>query len=637
MLHIDIETFSSVDLKKAGLYKYAESPDFEILLIAYAFNDEPVKIFDMTEADLCDVKSFFYSVLKRGEKFSAHNAMFERTCLKRIGIDIPVPAWDCSMVKAAYCGLPLSLQQLSDALELEGSSKDLRGKNLIKYFSMPCKPTKANGGRGRNYPGDDPGKWSQYKEYCRQDVIAERAVANILEVYPLPAFEKRSYRLDQLINDRGVNIDLKFVKKAIELDAFNSEALSKEMQDLTNLDNPNSLTQLKNWLSPHLGYRPESLTKETIPLIIEETDSEIAKKALGLRLKASRASLKKYKAMQACACEDSRARGLFQFYGASTGRWAGRLIQLHNLPQTHLQDLDIARRSVLTESACLLYENISEVLSQLVRTSFTALKNDNLAIADFSAIEARVLSWLAGEKWRLDVFKKDGKIYEASAARMFKVPVELVTKDSTYRQKGKIAELALGYQGSVGALKAMGGEKLGLGENQMRDIVNAWRKQNPSIVKMWYDIQAICIKAVRLNSAYTAYGLRFSYDQQALRVKLPSGRDLFYWQPCIAENRFGGQGLKYRGLDATKKWGYVETYGGRIVENIVQAVSRDLLAYAMQRANSWGFDIVMHVHDEIICEGGSLEKLKEIMSCPPEWAKGLPLSADGFISPYYKK
>ena len=649
-LHIDIETYSSVDISSAGAYKYVESLDFEILMMSYAFNDEPVHIIDFAQGEKMP-KRVSEALLNKNVLKIAHNASFERTCFKAIGIDIPVEQWMCTAIKSAYCGLPLSLDGVSKALKLGEAAKDSIGKALIRYFSVPVKPTKINGGRVRNLCYHDPEKWQAFKNYCIQDVVAEREIEKRLKKYEIPAQERDLYCLDQKINDRGILIDLQMASNAYDINEKFSEELTEELKSLTGVDNPNSTAQLKTWLSEEMETEIKTLSKTVLPDLIADAGADsIAAQALTLRAKNSKTSVKKYTSMLNCACEDDRAHGLFQFYGANrTGRWAGRLIQLQNLPQNHLDDLDLARDTVASGDYSLmtmLYDDVGSVLSQLIRTAFIAKRDHTFAVADFSAIEARVIAWLAGEKWRLDVFKTHGKIYEASAAKMFNVPLESITKGSDLRQKGKVAELALGYQGGVGALKTMGGERMGLSELEMSTIVKRWRLSNPSIVKLWEGIEKCAMRAVIAKRTQISdyRGLIFNFDGSVLTIELPSGRKLFYQQPLIGKNRFGKNTLLYMGMDQVKKtWGRVETYGGKLVENIVQAIARDILADSMIRLDAAGYEIVMHVHDEAVAEvpgintEDSLTKMCNIMSEPIVWAKGLPLAADGYLTKYYKK
>jgi DNA polymerase len=650
-LHIDIETYSSVDLKSAGAYKYFESLDFEILLVAYAIDNGPVQIEEGLSENFIDL------LTDPGYQKIAHNANFERNAFKAVGYHVPVKEWRCSQVKAAYCGLPLSLDQLSKVLKLGDKAKLDSGKALIKYFTTPCKPTKVNGQRRRNLAHHDPEKWEEFKKYCINDVEAERAIYEKLEPYTVSRFEQTLYNLDQKINDAGIKIDQTLALNAYQLDQdFNKETLD-EIKEITKLDNPNSPAQLKQWISEAEGREIKTLAKTEIPKLIETTELPDVRRVLELRQLSAKSSVKKYTAMLNSVCSDGRAHGLFQFYGANrTGRWAGRLIQLQNLPQNHIKTLDAARgftRNKDREALDLIYGNVSDTLSQLIRTAFVAPKGRTFAVADFSAIEARVIAWLANERWRLDVFNGDGKIYEASAAVMFGVPVESVTKGSDLRQKGKIAELALGYQGAVGALKTMGGERMGLSESEMSHIVGLWREQNPKIVKLWKRYEDAAKDVILNDRVIRKVGpVQFYTDNDYLIICLPSGRELFYSNPSVREKHvklpngdsFKTHSIAYYGMDQTKKqWSRLDTYGGKLTENIVQAVARDLLAEAMVRLDQEGYKIVMHVHDEIVCEipkhlsQMGLEKMVKLMEVCPRWADGLPLGADGYLTNYYKK
>lgn len=654
-LHIDIETYSSIDIKKAGAYKYCESIDFEILMVAYAFNDEPVKIIDLAQGEELPIE--FLEALQNPEiEKHAHNANFERNAFKAIGYDIPIEQWHCSAVKAGYCGLPLSLQMLSEALKLEEKGKLSTGKALIRYFCIPCKPTKTNGQRHRNFPEHNIEKWGELKLYCINDVIAEREAGRILKDYEIPDFERQNYILDQQINDRGILIDLNMARNAVSIDEKHAEVLKNKLKDLTGLENPNSVAQLKKWLGNAIGKDVNSLAKDVIPDLIEEAESDTVKQVLTLRSKSSKTSIKKYIAMLNCACYDQRAHGLFQFYGANrTGRWAGRLIQLQNLRRNSLKDLQGARDTFASgdyDLVTMMYEDVSDTLSQLIRTSFIAKPGHTFAVADFSAIEARVIAWLAGEQWRLDVFNTHGKIYEASASMMFGLPIELCQKEEKgglpgIRDKGKVAELALGYQGSVGALTQMGGEAMGLSGPEMKNIVQKWRKTNPKIKELWNRVNTYALAAVKRRKKFVLTknkDLIFDCDGKVLTIQLPSGRKLFYQSPEITTNRFGQEAIKYKGIDqTTKKWWWVSSYGGKFVENIVQAIARDLLADSMLRVDAEGYKICMHVHDELVAEvpiddaADDLACIEDIMGTEIPWAKGLPLNADGYITPFYKK
>ncbi len=650
-LHIDVETYSSIDIKTSGAYKYCRSIDFEMLMAAYAFNDEPIEIVDLAKGEKFPER-FIRALKDPNTEKHAHNANFERNAFKAIGYDIPIEQWHCSAVKSAYCGLPLSLQMVSEALKLEEKGKLTTGRGLIKFFCVPCKPTNVNGKRSRNMYFHDKEKWNEFKLYCINDVEAEREIGKKLRHYKMPKFERDNYILDQQINDRGVLIDLDFAQKAYDTDQENSKRLLDQMKELTGVQNPNSPAQLKKWLGDAIGEEIKSLAKDVIPDIIEKAESEVVKEVLELRQRTSKTSIKKYTSMIKCACDDDRGRGFFQFYGANrTGRWAGRLVQLQNLKRNYLKDIAADRSLFATGDFDLIdmyYDQISDTLSQLIRTAFIAKPEYIFAVADFSAIEARVTAWLAGEQWRLDVFNSHGKIYEASAAMMFGVPVESITKGSDLRDKGKIAELALGYGGSVGALKQMGGEDMGLSEIEMKDIVRKWRAKSPSIVKLWKHIEGAAIRAIKTKKPIilpSFRNLKFEHDGMALTIQLPSGKKLFYQSATLTKNRWDQTSVKYRGLDqVTKKWWWVESYGGKFTENIVQAIARDVLADSMLRLNEDGFDIVMHIHDEAVAEiidsEYSIDRLRQMEAIMGEeipWAKDLPLDADGYLTPFYKK
>lgn len=649
-LHIDIETYSSIDITTCGSYKYFESLDFEILMIAYAFDDEPIQIVDLSEGYILP-RSFRDAMLDEDIELHAHNANFERNAFRTYGIETPIERWHCSAVKAGYCGLPLSLDGASKALQLGDKGKSAEGKALIKYFSCPVKATKVNGMRTRNYPHHDPEKWERFKDYCKQDVEAEREIGLKLQAYEIPETERLNYFLDQKINDKGILIDLLMAQNAYDIDNRFSAALYAKVKELTGLDNPNSPTQLKNWLQVKTGFEIPSLAKGFLPDLIKDAKSPEVTQVIGLRQMLSKTSTKKYLAMLNCACKDNRAHGLFQFYGANrTGRWAGRLIQMQNLPQNHLEDLEEARAVIASgdyDLTTLLYDDIPSILSQLIRTTFVAKEGHTFAVADFSAIEARVIAWLANEAWRMKVFNTHGKIYEASASKMFNVPIEAVTKGSDLRAKGKVAELALGYQGSVGALKQMGGEKMGLSEPEMETIVRKWRLANPAIVALWGDLESCAMRAIQAKKRVVSIhkGLIFDCDDMALTIELPSGRKLFYQSPSFTENQWGRKSIRYKGMDqTTKQWGYVDTYGGKLTENIIQAIARDLLADAMRRVDKAGFGIVLHVHDELVvellagvAENHNLEVICSIMADADPVYNGMPFTADGYLTPFYKK
>ena len=643
-LSIDIETYSSVDLAKSGIYKYVESPDFTILLFAYQLKDDDIKIVDLASEEKLpeSIKSFLTLPIVTK---TAHNANFERVCIsKYLGIELPVDQWQCTMVKASMLGLPLALGQVAKVLNLD-EKKDTAGKALIRYFSLPSKPTKANGMRERNLPEHDPIKWQQFKDYCIQDVAVERSIADKINFFTIPDFEKQLWFLDQRINDRGIALDRSFVANAIRMDIANKEVLTEEAIKLTGLDNPNSVAQLKEWIELEIGEDVEKLNKETVPALLKSVDCEIVKRVLTLRQEMSKTSVKKYESMAAAICADSRIRGIHQFYGANrTGRWAGRIVQPQNLPQNHLMDLDLARMIVASNDLDLLqmlYGNVPDTLSQLIRTAFIAPKGNKLIVADFSAIEARVIAWLADEHWRLEVFKTHGKIYEASASQMFRVPITSITKGSDLRQKGKVAELALGYQGGPNALIKMGALKMGLDEKELPKLVKMWRNANPAIVALWAEVEAAAIAAVETGEKQgIRHNISCHVERGILFITLPSGRKLSYMRPKLKEGQYGKQALTYEGMNqTTKQWGIQDTYGGKLVENIVQAIARDCLAEAMIKIDTAGHDIVMHVHDEVVIEStdGVLEDVLNIMREPIKWAKGLPLDAAGFQTLYYKK
>ena len=656
-LHIDIETYSSVPVKDSGHYKYAESLDFEILLIGYAINEGPVKVIDLASGEEIPDEFYKFYYDEHCDKY-AHNAAFERTCLDYYFDTVSPENWYCTQVLAGYAGLPLPLKGATMALRLdkEGKAKSQSGDALIRYFSIPCKPTKKNGQRHRNLPHHAPEKWAQFVEYCRQDVVAERAIHLRLKRIKQPELERKMYVLDQRINDLGIKIDVPLAKSAVRMDRESSNILFSEMRELTNLENPNSASQLKKWLGSKLDKNITSVDKEHVEELLSTVDDATIRRVLKLRLASSKTSVKKFIKMLSCASDDdSRARGLFQFNGANrTGRWAGRLIQLQNLKRNKIKDLDIARR-VLSQGdfdiMSMLYDDPADILSQLIRTALIARDGHTFNVADFSAIEARVLSWLADELWRLEVFRTHGMIYEASAAKMFGLPLEKCTKKAdekngtSYRDKGKVAELALGYQGSVGALKTMGGEKMGLTEIEMKTIVNKWRGTNSSITKFWTTVNKSAMIALRQRRAVRGpKRLIFNYERDWLTIKLPSGRKLYYYKPQFGKNKFDRTCITYMGVDGyTKKWTRLKTYGGKLTENIVQAIARDLLAFSMINLDNEGFNICMHVHDEAACEvpisnaENELKRMCDIMAIVPNWAVGLPLGADGYTTPYYKK
>lgn len=658
-IEIDIETYSSISLQKCGVYKYAESPDFEILLFGYSVDGSSVTTVDLACGE--EIPEAVLDALTDDTVTKwAHNAQFERVCLSRylsdrgISLDpfhdnhplsrecarfLNPESWRCSMVWAAYMGLPLSLEGVGAVLGLE-KQKLTEGKDLIRYFSVPCSPTKANGGRTRNLPEHDMEKWEWYKAYNIRDVETEMQICEKLSKFPVPEEIWDEYHIDQEINDRGIRVDMPFVEQAIAVDELSRKRLTAAMKELTDLENPNSVSQMKEWLSGN-GLETDTLGKKAVAALIEETDGEVSE-ALSLRQQLAKSSVKKYQAMQNAACADNRCRGMFQFYGANrTGRFAGRLVQLQNLPQNHMTDLEQARSLVRLgdmDALDMLYDDIPDTLSQLIRTAFIPADGQKFYVADFSAIEARVIAWFAGEDWRTQVFQDGGDIYCASASQMFKVPVEKHGVNGHLRQKGKIAELALGYGGSVGALKAMGALDMGLAEEELQPLVNAWRQSNPHIVRFWWDVDSAVKKAIKEHQPQTVKGVKIYYQSGMLFILLPSGRRLAYVKPRMGENRFGGESVTYEGVGGTKKWERIESYGPKFVENIVQATSRDILMYAMKTLRCCS--IVAHVHDELIIEADpkmSLEVLCEQMARVPPWAEGLLLRADGYVCDFYKK
>lgn len=653
-LFIDVETYSSVDIKESGAYKYIESPDFEILIIGYALDDGPVKIVDLAQGEEMP-EEFEEALLDPDCVKVAHNAVFERLSFKRIGYNVPAEQWYCASVKAAYCGLPLSLDGVSKALNLTDKKLDT-GKALIKYFSCPCKATRVNGMRTRNYPEHAPEKWEMYKEYNKYDVLAEREIFKRLEAYIIPDIEHKMYVLDQNINDRGILVDMELAESAIAVDNTYTSILTQHAQQLTGLENPNSPVQIRQWIEKTTGCVVMSLSKETMPDLMKEfADYPDVIELLNIRKKLSKTSIKKYYAMLNCAMKDHRVRGTFQFYGANrTGRWAGRLLQLQNLSKNHISHIEVPREMIRArdwESVEMMYDDVADILSQLVRTALIASPGKVFSVADFSAIEARVISWLANEKWRMDVFRGDGKIYEATGAKMFNVPISAITKGSVLRDKSKISELALGYEGSLGALKRMGGERMGLSDTEMTSLVRKWRSANPAIVDMWKEIDEASKEAVRYQRpvSCTCRNIIFDCNGEFMTIQLPSGRKLFYYGPKFKDKKIGRstmptQVLCYQGVvQETKQWGEIDTYGGKLTENIVQAIARDLLGDAMLRMQDEGYEIVASVHDEVIVEVPEINakdhynRLVEIMSTPPQWAEDLPLNADGGVMMFYQK
>lgn len=641
-LAIDIETYSDVDLISCGVYKYSSSPYFEILLIAYSVDDKETVCIDVANGEK-PPKEFMEMLFDDTVTKTAFNANFERTCFSNYYQHSFRPeAWRCTAVQAAMLALPLSLEGVGAVLGLD-KQKMTEGKELIKYFCSPCKATKSNGGRTRNLPKDAPEKWRQFKTYCIRDVDVEKQIRQRLAKFPIPKREQEIYCLDQRINDRGIMVDRNLVNHAVACDLLYKETATARAYELTGLENPNSVSQLKLWLKEK-GLEVDSLAKDTVKDLSMKAEGDV-QEVLKLRLATSKTSVKKYEAIDRSVCAENRVHGLLQFYGANrTGRWAGRLVQIHNLPQNHLPDLELARALVSEgryEEVELFYESTPNVLSELIRTAFVAKPGCRFIISDYSAIEARVLAWLAGEEWRLQVFETHGKIYEASASAMFHVPIEKITKTSPLRQKGKISELALGYGGAVGALTSMGALKMGLTEEELPGLVSTWRSANPHITAFWWAVDEAAITAVRDKKTSRVGRVSFEYKSGILFVTLPSGRKLSYVKPRMMQNKFGREGLTYEGIGESKKWMRLETYGPKLVENIVQAASRDILAEAMLRLEKEEFDIVCHVHDEVVLEvpdgKSSVEEVNEIMAVNPVWTEGLPLKAAGFESPFYKK
>jgi DNA polymerase bacteriophage-type len=650
-LGIDIETYSSTDLTKSGVYKYVEAKDFEILLFAYSVDEGPVQIVDLAQGEHLP-ETILIALTSPYVLKTAHNANFERVCIrKHFKTHLPIDQWECTMAKSTMLGLPLSLDAVGKILKLQ-AQKDAAGKQLIKYFSLPCKPTKVNGQRTRNLPQHNPEKWEQFKAYCVKDVEVEQAVRGKIAFFEATKTEKVLWQIDQKINDAGILVDPRLVHNAIKLDYLHQQELTEEAKRITGLNNPNSVAQLKSWLLDN-GINAPSLNKASIAESIDDIEDPSVRRLLELRQEMSKTSVKKYLAMTKAVCPDNRIRGLLQYYGANrTGRWAGRLVQVQNLPKNteelfgnKMVDLDLARTLVLDadhDALKFLFDSVPDTLSQLIRTAFVASPGHRFIVADFSAIEARVIAWLAGEKWRLDVFNTHGKIYEASAAQMFKVPIETITKGSPLRQKGKVAELALGYQGGPNALLKMGALKMGLVEEELPKLVAMWRQANRKITAYWETVEDAAINAMTDGSTSISHDIRFIKEKGILFIELPSKRRLSYLRPQLRPNKFGGQSLFYEGMDqTTKQWGLQQTYGGKLVENIVQAVARDVLADAMLRLHRIGYKIVMHVHDEIVSEmpegKGSTQEVDRIMGTPIPWAKGLPLKAESYETLYYKK
>lgn len=656
-LSIDLETYSDIDISKCGAYKYAESDNFEILLFGVSVDNGPVAVYDLTSGDEIPAEILAALSDENVTKW-AFNASFERVCLSNwlrkhhpkyfktyntqgdpVQNFLDPASWKCTMIWSAYMGLPLSLEGVGAVLKLQ-NQKMKEGKDLIKYFCSPCKPTKVNGGRTRNLPEHAPDKWETFKTYNRRDVEVELSIKQRLSKFPVPDSVWQEYHIDQEINDRGIMLDMDVVENAIAFDERSKSALMIAMKNITNLDNPNSVVQMKQWLSDN-GVETESLGKKDVAGLIKETDGDISK-ALKLRLQLAKSSVKKYQAMQNAVCKDGRAHGMFQFYGANrSGRWAGRLIQLQNLPQNHMSDLAEARELVRTgdyDTLDMLYDDIPDTLSQLIRTAFIAKPGYKFIVSDYSAIEARVLAHLAGETWRSKVFAEGKDIYCASASQMFGVPVEKHGINSHLRQKGKIAELALGYGGSVGALKSMGALEMGLNEEELQPLVDSWRNSNPMITAFWWNVDNAIKTAIKMHIPTEVNGIHFCYKSGMLLIKLPSGRVLIYAKPKIGENRFGGESVTYEGIGSTKKWERIESYGPKFVENIVQAVSRDLLCYAMQNLSDQ--QICGHVHDELIIEcpeDTDVSSITSIMGQSPAWMPDILIRGDGYETKFYKK
>ena len=638
-LSIDIETFSEASLSSTGVYRYAADPSFTVLLFAYSVDAGPVRIVDLAQGESLPAEVEAALSDPSVQKW-AFNAQFERVCLSAyLGEKLDPRGWYCSMVWSTYAGIPLNLAGVAQALHLE-TEKMTEGKDLIRKFSQPCKATKSNGGRTRNLPEHAPEDWETFKAYCVRDVEVERAIASRLSPLPMPEFEWENYWRDQRFNDMGVGIDVELASKAVEADLEIKDALYTQMRHWTGVENPQSVTQLLGWLQDH-GAELPSLAKADVASALDEADGTVAE-VLAARLEIAKSSVKKYEKMLDCVCPDGRAHGLLQFMGAGrTGRWAGRLVQVQNLPRQTFGDLEEAAALVKAGQADMLgvlWGSAPNVLSELIRAAFVAAPGNRFLVADFSAIEARVIAWLAGEQWVLDLFKNGGDIYCETGSRMFGQEVK---KHSPLRQRAKVAVLACGYQGGVGALKAMGGEKLGLGEDEMASIVDAWRKANPRIAQMWWDVNRAALEAIKNGTSQMVGRIKVYQKLGALVIALPSGRELIYPSPRVGENRFGGESITFMGLGLNRKWGRIETYGGKLVENIVQATARDVLAHSMAALEAAGYPTVMHVHDEVITEvpygRGSVDELCALMSRGPKWSKGLPLAAEGFESTYYKK
>ena len=655
-LSIDLETYSSVPIAKAGAQKYIQSPDFEILLFAYSLDGGDVQIIDLAQGEL--LPQWLASALSDPQYIKhAYNASFEWGCLSKFMGTLPIDQWRCTMFHGLYCGYTAGLDATGKALGLPADKQKLStGKALIRYFCVPCAPTKTNGGRTRNYPRHDPAKWALFKEYCIGDVTTEMEILHRLENFPVPPELEKQWQTDVLINARGVAVDMDMVRGALWIGETTRDQLTDEAVTLSGLDNPNSVKQLMQWLEEELDEELTDLRKDTVSRLLNgNLTNDTARRMLEIRQELGKTSTKKYNAIEAAVCADGRVRGLLQFYGANrTGRWAGRLVQVQNLPRTYVEPLPLARDLVKrreTASLRALFGSVPDTLSQLIRTSFIAEPGNALVDADFSAIEARVISWLAGESWRLDVFRTHGKIYEASASQMFGVPLEWIKKGNpeyALRQKGKVAELALGYQGSTGALIKMGALDMGLTEAELPDIVNRWRDANKRIRDLWYSMEAAAVQVIQTGQPVGLRSLVLAREMDAgnnldfLTIRLPSGRKLYYAHPSLGQNQWGKPSITYMGMDqTTKKWKLIETYGGKLVENCVQAIARDCLAEAIERLEAANYPVVFHVHDEVVvectAERASLDDIAAIMGQPVSWAPDLPLGADGWVDAFYKK
>lgn len=656
-LSIDLETYSSVPIAKAGAYKYVQSPDFEILLFAYSVDDGPVEIVDLAQGEI--LPEWLYEAVKSPDYIKhAYNAAFEWYCLSKFyGFLLPVDQWRDTMLHGLYCGYTAGLDATGKALGLPAEKQKLSvGKALIRYFCVPCTPTQSNGGRTRNYPKHDPDKWNLFKTYCLGDVVTEMEIDRRLSNFPVPAAIEKQWQTDLLINARGVAVDMGMVRGALEIDALARENLTREAIEITGLENPNSVSQLTRWLEKATDTPVSDLRKDTVAAMLEsEAVTGTANRVLEIRQELGKTSTKKYDAIEAAVCGDGRVRGLLQFYGANrTGRWAGRLVQVQNLPRTYIEQLNIARDAVRNKQGDKLkffFGSVPDTLSQLIRTSFIASPGNKLVDADFSAIEARVISWLAGEQWRLEVFRTHGKIYEASASQMFGVPIEKIKKGNpeyALRQKGKVAELALGYQGSSGALIAMGALKMGIPEEDLPDIVSRWRDANKRIVDLWYSLESAAVSVIQTGAPVGVRGLVLArefdleHDLDFLTITLPSQRKLYYAKPELGANQWGRPSILYRGVNqTTKQWTQLETYGGKLVENVVQAIARDCLAVAIEHLEEAGFPVVFHVHDEVVIDcpvdKADLDKVVQLMTLPIPWAQDLPLNADGWVGDFFRK